>query len=184
MDPGSAWSPAGNVLAKKVCREPLRLFFLLEHFWLCFCLSPHGIPVRMAWGWGRSCDTHPGSTPYQPPPPTLHLYPGNRCYSTSSGGAHGHPPGVEPGAGSLRASHTVMGPTLFPFPCSPLKSPPSPYWLFPLSPCQAEPGPARLLGKCPGFLAPGSGLSGPRSCPAPILTLHPLLMMLCGYFVP
>lgn len=53
VDPGSAWSPAGNVLAKKVCREPLCLFFLLEHFWLCFCVSPRGIPVRMAWGWGR-----------------------------------------------------------------------------------------------------------------------------------
>lgn len=40
VDPGCTWSPAGNVLAKKVCQEPLCLFFLLEHFWLCFGLSP------------------------------------------------------------------------------------------------------------------------------------------------
>lgn len=40
-DCGCAWSPARNVLAKKSLRRTIVLFFLLEHFWLCFYLSPH-----------------------------------------------------------------------------------------------------------------------------------------------
>lgn len=47
--PRKCLEPEGNVLAKKFAENHC-VFFLLEHFWLCFCLSPHGIPVRMVWG--------------------------------------------------------------------------------------------------------------------------------------
>lgn len=79
VDRGCAWSPAGNVLAKKVCREPLCLFFLLEHFWLCFCLSPRGIPMRKGW-------VGQGLGPQQQQQPQPPLTTGKQMQENCSGG--------------------------------------------------------------------------------------------------
>lgn len=49
VDPGSAWSPAGNKLAKKFAENHC-VFFCWNISGCASCLSPHGIPVRMAWG--------------------------------------------------------------------------------------------------------------------------------------
>lgn len=56
--------PSWKCSSQKRLPRTIVSFFLLEHFWLCFCLSPCGIPRRTGVGWGRGWDARQ----QQPPP--------------------------------------------------------------------------------------------------------------------
>lgn len=60
--------PSRKCFSQKSLPRTVVSFFLLEHFWLCFCLSPHGFLLRKTWE-GAVAGTPTGSGP-QPPPTT------------------------------------------------------------------------------------------------------------------
>lgn len=184
--------PSWKCSSQKSLPRTIVSFFLLEHFWLCFCLSPRVILMRT--GAEKPTSSSPTPTPLQgkhrqqrllwrgprEPPPGwsqrmgLALWPFLICQcpcprhrslpSTSSLPFIHSPLSFLPSPASGYFDH--WGP---PASVTATCDVPLPYWLLPLSLCKAVLGPARLLRKPPQVVwPPGCALSLALSASLPL----------------